>query len=86
GISLIFSFVCAIPLGLLAGKNQNKLIDKIINMFVYFGISIPGFWFGLLLIITFSLKLHWLPSNGMRTVGDGSLLDIARHMVLPVIV
>ena len=86
GISFVLSIVISIPLGLISGYNKNKFWDKIISFISYIGISVPAFWFGLVLIIIFSLKLKVLPSNGMRTVGVNSVIDIIRHLVLPSIV
>ena len=55
--------------------------------FSFLGSSIPGFFLSLLLIYLFTVKLGWLPSGGMITLGtDGGALDVARHMVMPVLV
>jgi len=55
-------------------------------MFAYIGISVPIFWFGILLITVFSVQLNWLPSMGMRTIGmEDSWLDVVRHGILPCI-
>ena len=67
--SILFSLVVAIPLGMLAGYKRDTVLDKIISVFNYLGISVPSFWFGIMLIILFSSILHWLPSSGMRTTG-----------------
>lgn len=86
GTSFILSILMSIPLGLLSGMKKNKAIDQFISIFAYIGISIPAFWLALMLIIVFSLNLHWFPSNGMRTVGSNSVLDILWHLILPGIV
>ena len=83
GISLVISLGLAIILGLIAGLKKDTFIDRIINFFTYLGISIPSFWFGMVLIIVFSLKLGWLPSSGMHTVGDKSFIDLVKHLILP---
>lgn len=83
GVSLVISLGLAIILGLIAGLKKNTFIDRIINFFTYLGISIPSFWFGMVLIIVFSLKLGWLPSSGMHTVGDKSFSDLVKHLILP---
>lgn len=81
--SLVLSVVLAIPLGLAAGTHKNRWIDNIISGFSYVGISIPSFWFALLLIIVFSLRLGLFPSSGMRSVGVDSAVDVIWHGVLP---
>lgn len=86
GASLVLSILVAIPLGLLAGYNKNSWIDNAISGISYLGISLPAFWFGIMLIIVFSLKLGWLPSSGMHAIGVTSLSDAIRHGILPTIV
>lgn len=86
GTSLVLSFVISIPLGLIAGLKKNQWPDQIISFFSYIGISIPSFWFGLILIIVFSLVLKVLPGSGIHTIGDDSLLDLIRHLIMPSLV
>ena len=86
GTSFVLSILMSIPLGLVSGMKKNKAADQFISIFAYIGISIPAFWLALMLIIIFSLNLHWLPSNGMRTVGSNSVLDILWRLILPGIV
>ena len=86
GASLILAMVLAIPLGLVAGAYKHRWLDHFLNMFAYIGISVPIFWFGILLITVFSVQLNWLPSMGMRTIGmEDSWLDVVRHGILPCI-
>src|SRR5699024_10981880 len=75
GTSLVVSLVLSIPLGLIAGYKKNTWIDNAISGFAYIGMSIPSFYFGMLLIILFTAKLHILPSSGMHTVGVDTPLD-----------
>lgn len=85
GASILFSLAAAIPLGLLAGSKKDTVIDKIISTLNYVGISIPEFWFAILLILLFSLKLKLLPGSGMHTTGEDSFLDIVKHAIMPVL-
>jgi peptide/nickel transport system permease protein len=86
GASLLLAIVLAIPLGLLAGAFKHRWLDHVLNLFAYVGISVPIFWFGILLITVFSVQLNWLPSMGMRTIGmEDSWLDVVRHGILPCI-
>ena len=84
GVSLLVSLTLSIPLGLIAGYKKNSVVDNLISGFAYFGMSIPNFYFGILLIILFTAKLHWLPSSGMHTYGVDTVLDTAKHMIMPV--
>ena len=83
GMSMLLGFLIAIVLGLYSGKNKNGVLDKITSMFCYVGISIPTFWFGIMLIYLFSVHLHILPSIGMHSDGTRSLGDLILHMVMP---
>lgn len=84
GTSLLVSLALSIPLGLIAGYKKNTWIDNLISGFAYFGMSIPSFYFGMLMIILFTAILHWLPSSGMHTFGVDTPWDTAKHMIMPV--
>lgn len=86
GAALLLSVLVAIPLGLLAGYYKNSWVDMIISAISYLGISLPAFWFGIMLIIVFSMNLGVLPSSGMRTIGVTSAWDVIRHGILPTVV
>ncbi|WP_337033815.1 ABC transporter permease [Paenibacillus illinoisensis] len=83
GASLLLSLLISIPLSMIAGSRQNSLFDRGLSLLSYIGISIPSFWFGMMLIYFFAVQLHWLPSMGMRTVGVDSVWDIIKHGILP---
>lgn len=85
GVSLLVSLALAIPLGLIAGYKKNTWADNLISSFAYFGMSIPSFYFGMLMIILFTATLHWLPSSGMHSVGVNTPLDTLQHMIMPVL-
>lgn len=78
------SFVCVailgILLGVLAAVRRNKPLDHLVSMFTYLGISVPEFFWGIVLIIVFARYLHWLPSGG---IGEGSLGTRFMHLILP---
>ena len=84
--ALITSILLAIPIGLYAGYKKNSIIDNILNVVSYVGISIPSFWFAMILIYTFSVKLGVLPSVGMRSAGVNTTIDLIKHMIMPIIV
>lgn len=62
--SSILAIGMSIPLGIIAAVKQNTAIDGISMFLALLGVSMPVFWLGLLLILTFSLKLGWFPSSG----------------------
>lgn len=84
--ALMLSILIAIPTGLYSGYKKNSIIDNILNIISYVGISIPSFWFAIILIYIFSVKLHLLPSIGMRSAGVNTTIDLIKHMIMPVIV
>ena len=61
-----------------------RAIDGAVNLLAFAGISVPSFWLALMLILVFAATLGWLPAGGIATIGDGSLPDRLRHLVLPV--
>lgn len=85
GSALFLAILLSIPLGLVSGYKNGSLTDRIISAVTCLGISVPPFWFGIILIVVFSIKLGMLPTNGMRTVGVNSVSDVVIHLVLPVI-
>lgn len=85
--SLLVSMMIAAPAGIYSAVRQYSAGDYTVVTLSFLGSSIPGFFLSLILIYIFTIKLKWLPSSGMSTLGAGkSLGDIAKHMVMPVIV
>ena len=70
--SLIFGSIFGVPLGIFAAKRSGKLIDSFVTFVTVLGMSIPGFWLALLLMLQFSLRWQWLPAGG--TEGFRSLI------------
>jgi peptide/nickel transport system permease protein len=86
GISLALTLAIAVPLGAYAAFRPYSRTDYAINLTCFAGISVPNFWFALLCIILFAVKLQWLPAGGMETVGATGFLDRIQHLILPVMV
>lgn len=87
GVSLLVSLIIAIPAGIYSAVHQYSKGDYAVVTLSFLGSSVPGFFLSLLLIYIFTVKLDLLPSTGMVTLGtDGGAADVARHMVMPVIV
>lgn len=84
--SLILSMILGIVIGIFSAANNNNLFDKIVTVISYLGISIPSFWFAMMLIYFLSLKLRLLPSIGMRTIGVHSTWDLIKHAIMPTLV
>ena len=64
GASVLIATLIALPLGIYTAIHENTWKDTLGMIFALFGVSMPNFWLGLMLIIVFSLKLKWFPSGG----------------------
>lgn len=86
----ILALLIGVILGVYSARHPNGISSHFVTFLALFGYSAPVFWTGILLLIGFSLNVHWFPVAGMRdvTVEGGfwpHFVDIVRHMVLPVI-
>lgn len=86
GSAFLLSLLIAVVLGLISAVYKNKPADRVLSLLSYIGISLPGLWFALILIYIFTVKLHWLPSMGMRTIGVHSAWDVIKHGIMPCLV
>ena len=66
GTSLVLCSLTGIVLGIIAAIRQNRWEDRAITVFVLIGVSTPSFWFGMLLILWFAVRLAWLPPAACR--------------------
>ena len=84
----LLSVLAGALLGSLAARNLNRWQDNMISILTVLAYATPVFWAGLMLIVTFSIKLGWFPTSGMQQVaafheGWARWRDIAHHLVLP---
>jgi ABC-type dipeptide/oligopeptide/nickel transport system permease component len=75
-VATVISLVLGVPAGLLSAVKVNGLWDNVGKVLGLLGLSIPGFWLGLVLILVFAVWLRWLPTSG---AGDW------RHIIMPAI-
>ena len=91
-LSFILSVGIGIPIGIYSALHQYSIFDNIFTIFAFFGMSMPTFWFGFMLMMIFGLKFHLLPLGGVMTPGMETasfflrILDQIKYFVLPVIV
>ena len=90
-LSMIVTFVVAIPLGIATAVRKNSVFDKFVQVITIVGYSLPSFIIALLFIFAFSVKIPIFPISGVRTAGfEGNgfqmAMDTLWHMALPVIV
>ena len=84
--AIALAVVLGIAVGVLGAVRRGSVFDALATVGAMVALSIPTFWFGLVVIYLFSLKLGWLPAGSRSTVGDGSFGDYARHLIAPSIV
>jgi len=89
-VSTLLAFFISIPIGINSAKKQYSKQDIAVTSGSLFGVSMPTFWLGLILIIVFSYRLGWLPSAGAygepNYWWDNPFLDQIAHLILPVTV
>ncbi|MFD3229714.1 ABC transporter permease [Rahnella aceris] len=81
-LAMIVALIIGITMGVLAAVNKGTWIDNGTNFLALSGISIPHFWLGVLLIMLFSVKLHWLPASGYVPFSEDPLQNL-KTMLLP---
>ena len=80
---LIIAALVGIPIGVESALHQNSILDYVFMVLALVGVSMPIFWLGLMLVLTFSVNLGLLPAMGMGTFSNG-VWDVVSHMILPV--
>lgn len=89
GIAYIIAVILAIPIGVISAVKQYSFFDQIITTLVFFGLSIPSFFLGLLLIIVLSIKLKLFPfiyDSTLEIVNFETFVRQIKQIVLPIIV
>lgn len=72
--AFIITYLLSVPLGTIAALNRNSFFDWFSMVLALIGVSMPGFWLGLILIYAFSVNLRWLPPTGYTSL---------KHLILP---
>ncbi|EXG86950.1 ABC transporter permease [Lacrimispora sp.] len=86
-VSLFVSMLIAVPAGIYSAVHKYTPQDYTVVTLSFLGSSVPSFFLALVLIYLFTVRLGWLPSSGMYTLGaQKSAIDVLRHMIMPVIV
>jgi len=83
-MAMLLTVVLALAAGVYTAANHNKIGDVGVMAMTQFGIAIPNFWFAILLILLFSVKLQWLSAGGFAGWGEGIMSGV-RSLLLPAI-
>ena len=86
GTSTVISVFIGTWVGVLGALKRYSVFDYAATVGAMVALSIPTFWFGLIAIYIFALRLGWLPAGNMYTIGDSSVLDYAVHLIMPSLV
>jgi peptide/nickel transport system permease protein len=86
GSSTAIAIAVGTWIGIRGATHRYSLFDYLATIGAMVALSVPTFWFGLVGIYVFSLRLGWLPVGNMYTIGDGTVLNYLHHLVLPSIV
>lgn len=86
--AIVMATGLGILLGIISASRRGTVIDSLVTVGALFFYATPAFWFGLMLIVFFSLKLDLLPSSGMETIASGKIglayvMDVTNHLILP---
>ncbi|MFO8060799.1 MAG: ABC transporter permease [Bacillota bacterium] len=88
--ALAVSYTLSIPLGVISALRQHSVVDYCLTLFAFWGLSIPNFFFAVILVYIFSLRLNLLPTSGHMSIyeeftGLAFVLDRVRYLILPVL-
>lgn len=82
GLSFLIAMIIAVPAGLISAVRKNSALDHVVTVVAFLGLSMPDFWFAIILIIAFAANLQWLPAIGYVPIAEG-LWPWFSHLILP---
>ena len=81
--STCLAILIGIPVGVIAAKYRNSVLDYSVTTLSAVGISVPGFWIGLMMVFLFGVKLGWFPVQGYTTIAEGGLGGALHSLTMP---
>jgi peptide/nickel transport system permease protein len=82
-VSFLIATTIALPAGIIAALQRNKPVDYIASFIAFIGVSMPSFWFGIILILVFAVQLKWLPAIGYAEIADKGVGEWLKRLILP---
>lgn len=85
--AILLAMTLGVGLGVLSALRQYSVLDYLLTVLAFFGVSVPGFFFALMGMFVLGVELRWLPIFGMWTPGQPTTidLDLVRHAILPIL-
>lgn len=81
-MAIVIAIAISVPAGIISAVRRHSWVDALVSVFAFSGLSIPGFWLAVLLILAFSLHLRWFPPSGYVSVFEDPLAGL-HHLILP---
>ena len=81
-LSIGFSVVAGVPLGMLAATRRNRMFDHAVRILAVSGVALPAFWAALLLQLVFAVHLGWLPTSGQLSVATAPPPDVTGFILV----
>lgn len=82
-LSFLLGVAIAVPTGIISALRRNSWVDYGASILAFIGVSMPGFWLGIILILIFAVRLQWLPAVGYSPIGEDGLVAWAEHLLMP---
>jgi peptide/nickel transport system permease protein len=82
-LSFLIATAIAVPAGIIAALRRNTVFDYVASVVAFIGVSMPSFWFGILLILIFAVQLRWLPAIGYADPMEDGVVAWLERLILP---
>ena len=82
-LSFLFALIIAVPAGIIAALRRNGIFDYVASTVAFVGVSMPSFWFGIILILIFAVRLRWLPAIGYSEIAEDGVWAWFQRLILP---
>jgi peptide/nickel transport system permease protein len=82
-LSFLIATAIAVPAGIIAALRRNTVFDYVASVVAFIGVSMPSFWFGILLILIFAVQLRWLPAIGYADPTEDGVIAWLERLILP---
>jgi peptide/nickel transport system permease protein len=82
-VAFVIAVTIALPAGIIAALRRNTAVDYAASILAFIGVSMPSFWFGIILILIFAVNLRWLPAIGYAEIGEDGVVEWLKRLILP---